>query len=60
MEESCKLISNGHYEIAMPFREEVPALSDNRIMAMKRMGGLKIRLHKIKGYSRITVNLWKI
>lgn len=49
VEDSCRPISNGHYEIAMPFREEVPALSDNRSMAMKRMEGLKRRFHKDKG-----------
>lgn len=31
----------GHYEVALPFRDEVPTLSNNRKLAVKGLEGLK-------------------
>ncbi|KAK3886574.1 hypothetical protein Pcinc_009223 [Petrolisthes cinctipes] len=38
--------SNGHYEICLLFRDDSPSLPNNRILAMKRLKGLK---RKFKG-----------
>ena len=41
---SCIRTESGHYEIALPFKENYPALPCNRHMATQRLTGLKRRL----------------
>lgn len=42
MESSAKMV-DGHYQIALPWREQVPNLSNNRVMAERRLDMLKKR-----------------
>lgn len=46
VEESCTQRSNGHYEIALPFRKGTPDMPNNRGLALKRLEGLKKRFVK--------------
>ncbi|XP_043193363.1 uncharacterized protein LOC122365846 [Amphibalanus amphitrite] len=41
---SCTRKDSGHYEIALPFREDNPELPCNRQMATQRLAGLKRKL----------------
>ena len=46
--ESSVVLKNGHYEIAMPWRNEDPKLPDNRHLAENRLKTLRKRLEKNK------------
>ena len=46
VESSCSRLENGHYEIALPFRDADPVLPNNRDMARRRLDGLKRKLSK--------------
>ncbi|RUA05619.1 MAG: hypothetical protein DSY43_04230, partial [Gammaproteobacteria bacterium] len=45
MEETAKLV-NGHYEVALPWRVYPPNLSNNKVLAERRLAMLKKRLTK--------------
>ena len=44
VESSCSRLENGHYEIALPFRDSDPVLPNNRDVALRRLDGLKRKL----------------
>lgn len=41
---------NGHYEMPLPFRTEMPELPNNKLFALRRLQGLKARLQKDQRY----------
>ena len=41
---SCSRLESGHYQIALPFRDDNPHLPNNRLMAERRLAGLKRKL----------------
>ena len=45
----CKT-QNGHYEMPLPFRTEMPELPNNKTFALRRLQGLKARLQKDQRY----------
>ena len=49
-EGSCTQLSDGHYQIALPFRKEMPDLPNNKLIAMKRLESLKVKLLKDPEY----------
>ena len=43
-------LPNGHYEMPLPFRSGLPELSNNKILALRRLQGLKNRMQKDQRY----------
>ena len=43
-------LPNGHYEMPLPFRSGLPELPNNKILALRRLQGLKNRMQKDQRY----------
>ena len=43
-------MSDGHYEMPLPFRMDMPSLPNNRVQAVKRLAELKNRFHREPAY----------
>ncbi len=44
------MTEGGHYEIALPFKDEAPTLPNNRKLAVKRLEGLKRKFLSNEGF----------
>ncbi|KAK4326945.1 hypothetical protein Pmani_002549 [Petrolisthes manimaculis] len=49
-EETCVITDSGHYELALPFREDEPILPNNKASALKRLESLKRKFLKNTHY----------